>query len=357
MLRKMIVEDEKERVFPEAKEELASVFMTHQFEIVKQIGKGSSAIVYLVRSIKYQQDFALKRILNTPTSLNKHDEIQVLHRLCDPGIIRFYAFDIRETYSYLFFEYCPNESVKKYLYHNGPFGGHMMMALAKTLLQSLAYIHEHQVAHCDIKPENLLIDIYGRIKYADFGLSNLFPENISQDRVGSAPYMSPELINSKAWDPFAADIWALGITLYFMHTGNYPWPKSPKVNIKYFITHYDVVYPQTFSKRLRNLLKRMLCPLSHRETAAGLLKDPVFETVDVKEAKIPVFFKSYTDPHIPLGRAATLNITRNIQSMPKSPNAIRQFATFKKPVEGVKRMAGNRRNTDILLSYTSNTFS
>lgn len=275
-----------ENNFPEAPDELEEVMKHHQFEMVRYLGQGSSAIVYLVQSTKYQQEFVLKRIRNGTLFVEKYDEIKVLKCLCHQGIIHFYDYDIKKEYTYLFIEYCPYGTLTKYITDHGPFDGLTSLAIAKYLLQSLAYIHENKIAHSDIKPSNMLIDVYGRVKFADFGLSTIFDDNESTSKVGSLPYWSPEMLNDKKFDPFAADIWALGISIYYIYQGRLPWAPSTMAGLHYSISHYDINFGRGFNRSLKELLKKMVSPASFRMTAAELLADPILADVDIKYAKI-----------------------------------------------------------------------
>ena len=79
--------------------------------------------------------------------------------------------------------------------------------------------------HRDIKPDNILIDENDRVKYTDFGLSIFTDEgtNVVNNAAGSSLFFGPEVTYGKAYNPKAADIWALGVTLYFMFFRKYPF--------------------------------------------------------------------------------------------------------------------------------------
>lgn len=274
--------------FPEAPEELSEVLNEQQYEMIETVGFGGSAIVYLVKSLKYGQNFILKRILNNTNTEFKHEEVEMLRKLNNPGIIRLYGYVLKSIYSYVFIEYCPFGSMSSYIKKNGPLDGSMILAVAKCLLTSLVYMHLLKISHSDIKPENMLIDAYGRVKLADFGLSKVFDQSqVSTDRVGSLPFWAPEMISSKSFDPFACDIWALGISLYVMHTGHLPWENKTRDEYCYAIVHSDIVFPPDSSHRVNILLRKMLQPKKRRPTAMQLLKDDLLSDISA-EVRLPI---------------------------------------------------------------------
>lgn len=96
--------------------------------------------------------------------------------------------------------------------------------LIKSLILAVKACHDHNIAHRDIKPSNFLIDNYQRVKIGDFGLSSIFGQNkTSNICVGTIYFMAPEVIRRQAHDSLAADIWALGVTIYCIATGKYPF--------------------------------------------------------------------------------------------------------------------------------------
>ena len=115
------------------------------------------------------------------------------------------------------------------------------------------------MAHRDIKPENILIDKENRIKIIDFGFST----TQDQEKVvvaGTPQYMAPELINKKNYDPMKADIWALGIMLYWLATGFFPQGADPrkKKTTKKIETDFELHFPVSINPGLEYLLRKML---------------------------------------------------------------------------------------------------
>ncbi|KAJ6816656.1 mitogen-activated protein kinase kinase 9-like [Iris pallida] len=96
------------------------------------------------------------------------------------------------------------------------------------VLRGLHYLHSQKVVHRDIKPSNLLVGSGGQIKIADFGVSKLLRRSLDAcvSYVGTCAYMSPERFDPEAYggnyDPYAADVWSLGLTVLELFVGRFP---------------------------------------------------------------------------------------------------------------------------------------
>ena len=96
----------------------------------------------------------------------------------------------------------------------------------RDLISALEYCHDCAgVIHRDIKPENILIDENNKVRLADFGVSHIMENghDTITNRAGSNFYFSPEIILGNTYKGKPADIWALGVTLYFMNTKKFPF--------------------------------------------------------------------------------------------------------------------------------------
>ncbi|OHT06357.1 hypothetical protein TRFO_05537 [Tritrichomonas foetus] len=187
--------------------------------------------------------------------MNNDVELKALVQLNHPNIIRVYDVINTSEAQYLFLEYCSKGTMKD-MCVNG-LSKKNFVHYAIPILQALDACHQNSIAHRDIKPENILLDEYERPKLADFGLSSM--NNIeNQSLAGSLPYMAPELIQNKVYDPIKADIWSLGITFFYMLCGRTPWLVKNTSAIKELIKKGEIYYPDNIDHELRVFLNSIL---------------------------------------------------------------------------------------------------
>ena len=89
------------------------------------------------------------------------------------------------------------------------------------------FLNQRSITHCDIKLENILLGELGQVKLYDFGFdTQLVEDQMLQDLWGSLPYWTPDIVARNPYDGMAGDMWSLGIVLYAMETGQFPYDKS-----------------------------------------------------------------------------------------------------------------------------------
>ena len=260
------------------KEEL----LKHELKYIQTIGGGSYSTVFLCKSFKYNDFFAVKCIYKEKM---KEYEYNALIHLNHPHIILLYEVINEPDRQYLVMEYCSNYTLKS----RGKLNYDDFIKYSKQVLQALSFCHSKMIAHRDIKPDNILLDKYDRVKLADFGFAKQFDSNAptSNERVGSLMYMAPEIINGhKMFNPFKADVYALGITFFYMATEKMPFTAASKDDLIRFInfgnidfTQYDDVDPE-----IQKMIMKMT---SHnpilRPSVDKLLKLPIYQQSNTNE--------------------------------------------------------------------------
>ena len=260
-------------------EQMQETLAQHGYQYKELLGQGSFSCVVLCHSNKYNQDFAIKKAIKHKISVYEYNTLVSLHH---PNIIRLYdAFDDEDS-DYLVMDYCPNGTVRQKV--NLPY--EKFMYYAKQMIEALAYCHSNNIAHRDIKPDNIFLDQYDKIKLADFGLARQFDdETKSNEKCGSLIFVAPEVLQYNEVCPFKADIWALGITFFFMATGNYPFRSKTREDLKNLIIRGDLDYSRyKIDPKIRFLISKMtIKEPSSRYSAEKLLKLPMFSPALAKK--------------------------------------------------------------------------
>ncbi len=201
------------------------------FRILSTLGKGGMGVVYRAEQPSLGRLVALKvlsnKLMDEPQFMERFSrEAATMAKLAHPNIVTVHDFGVHGGVPYLVMEHVDGSPLRKLL-AGGPLPPDRAIEIALSLCDGLQYAHRRSIVHRDIKPENILIDAEGRVKIADFGLATLAREAApggaaSDVRVGTPNYMPPEqFTGSRALD-HRADLYALGVVLYEMLTGELP---------------------------------------------------------------------------------------------------------------------------------------
>ena len=235
-----------------------------KYDFIRIIGMGSFSTVALVVNRSTQEKFACKivprRMLIELNIFDRFErEARIMQSMKHPSVVRLYEILYDAEVIYLVMEYCANGELFTMLADNGRLDEPTARRMFSQIVDGLKYIHSRNVAHRDVKPENILLDEDLNVKITDFGLcQQVGPNALLSTPCGSPCYAPPEVLSEKRYDGKKADVWSLGVVLYAMMTGALPWrEQSQKKMINEIITG-DYRIPQYVSAVVRQLISAML---------------------------------------------------------------------------------------------------
>ena len=215
----------------------------HEFQILQKLGEGFSSNVYIC---KFQnKEYAVKILKNNPNSKSFYEkEISILKKMNNNYITNLI------TYGNSKFEFDKNSISNNYyivldlgkkgelfnyiLYPKKGFSESQTRYIFNQILKGVKSIHDNGIVHLDLKIENIILDEFYNLKISDFGLSI---DNNDKQLInifqGSEKYKAPEIILKKPYNGFFADIFSLGVILFVILTGNYPFKSARKYDICY----------------------------------------------------------------------------------------------------------------------------
>lgn len=192
------------------------------YEIVRKIGEGSFSSVFLAIHVMTRQEVVLKSA--NKSQLNLAAEIANLRMFQHPHIARLYEYIILGDNVWLVLEYCGGYELYSHLVAHGHLRPPRVQKLWAQLAGAVAYVHSRNVAHRDLKLENVLLDGDGDVKLGDFGFTRSYlPRAMLETVCGTESYMAPELLLHQKYHPEPADIWSLGVIFYAVMYGQLPF--------------------------------------------------------------------------------------------------------------------------------------
>ena len=198
----------------------------HGYVVNERIGRGQYSVVFKVYPEKYKDFFVAKVYHANNTESSFDTEVNSLILLDHPNIVDIYDYFKGGYYNILILELC-DESLELFIKKNGPLSKHDFETYSRQLCEAVKFCHDTRIVHRDIKASNILLDKHQRIKLADFGFAKKITASSYRYFCGSLPYMAPELFDrTRRRDPISADIWSLGVTLYYLLVGDYPYKAS-----------------------------------------------------------------------------------------------------------------------------------
>ena len=207
------------------------IVLNGRYRLVGQLGSGGMAVVYKAEDLSLGRIVAIKVLRDSfngdGTFLSRfQQEARSAAGLAHPNIVTVHDFGHDSGRYYIVMEWVDGEDLKTLIRAHAPFAVDRAVDLGIQICDGLGYAHRAGLAHCDVKPQNVIVTTDGRAKVTDFGiaraLANYKPGDTTDVVWGSPQYFSPEQAAGEVPTP-ASDVYSVGVVLYEMLAGRLPF--------------------------------------------------------------------------------------------------------------------------------------
>jgi len=210
------------------------------YTIEKEVGRGGMGVVYKGLDKRLERPVAIKVLnlggggessqaqkLHSEAVERFRREAKVVARLTHPNIVSIYDVGEENNQYYMIMEFAEGKPLSSLVAQGTGIPAPVAASVAMQVCAALAYAHENKIVHRDIKPANIILSPKGNAKLMDFGIAQLHTEGAKLTQAGSVMgsimYTSPEQLNDASLVDARTDLYALGVTLYELLTGQSPY--------------------------------------------------------------------------------------------------------------------------------------
>ncbi|MGZ8665968.1 MAG: protein kinase domain-containing protein [Solirubrobacterales bacterium] len=218
--------------------QMIGTVLSDRYRLEAKLGSGGMSTVYLARDETLDRPVAVK-VMHREMS-EQADQLQrfrgearAVAKISHPNVVAVIDAGEDRGHPYIVFEYVEGETLKQRIARVGALDVQEALAYSIEIARALALAHAGQLVHRDVKPQNVLIDVDGRAKLTDFGISRQLEQAgmTATGRVlGTTDYVAPEQAMGHGADP-RSDIYSLGVVLYEMLTGEVPFSADSQVGV------------------------------------------------------------------------------------------------------------------------------
>ena len=252
-----------------------------KYDLIREIGHGATATVYLGNDPFAQRDVAIKvaspDILRNPEKgkLYTHlflNEASLVGKLSHPHIVQIYDAVVAEDLCYIVMEYVRGGTLEACCSPTTLLPIERVVEIIFKCTRALDFANRIGITHRDIKPANILYSgddpATGDIKISDFGAAIVdAPERTQVSGIGSPAYMSPQQVRELALD-HQTDIYSLGVVMYQLLTGHLPFQASSNYNIIYQIINSEPTPPSALRREIPPVLDAIVARAMAKDTKA-----------------------------------------------------------------------------------------
>jgi serine/threonine protein kinase len=251
-----------------------------KYSLKRRIESGSTCVVAEAVDKTSGITYAVK-VMPFSEAISKHlkqaieREIRVLRRVNSSHICKLYDVVKQNGLIFLVLEYCEGGNLLTMILNGRLQKISEVQRVFKQVLQGVKYLHDHHIAHGDIKPENVVFDSHGNAKLIDLGYCKEKRIGSDLDKSGTLRYAAPEILSQGKYNTHSADVWALGILLFVMATGRFPYASDKDWVIKQLIQTGKLSMHPNMEDNVADLFKKMTTvDPADRCTVEQLLANP-----------------------------------------------------------------------------------
>ena len=242
-----------------------SIQQIGDYTLGPEVGSGAFGKVVLGKHILTGESVAIKILDKIILSQTPEDyelvkqEISILKIVRHKYIVQLYEILETSQHIYIIMEYCEGKDLMDFILSKQHLSEMEALKFFQQLINALFYLHSQNIAHRDIKIDNMLLDKNKDLKLVDFGLSTKYSDDILLDQpCGTVVYAAPEVLDGNEYHGMLADVWSSGIVLYGMVSGYLPFSdKDDEINKKN-VLEGNIEIPDFFSPLLKDLISHML---------------------------------------------------------------------------------------------------
>jgi serine/threonine protein kinase len=253
------------------------------YVLLSTLGQGTyGRVVHAIHS-ETAEEVAIKIVKKDRSQYDTHEatdvfnEIKNLLRLDHPNIIKLIKAKQSPRNIYMIMELIKGGTLHDRIDLYRRLTESVTCRYARQLISAVHHMHTVGIVHRDIKLENIMVTEDEKLVLIDFGYSTAFTHDALLSRFcGSLHYIAPEIAAHEPYNGFQVDVWSLGICIYAMHAGRYPFNAASIEDLeRQLATHHRIQYPLHFSGGLKRMLNGMLSKdPRQRTTLSELVTDP-----------------------------------------------------------------------------------
>jgi serine/threonine protein kinase len=276
------------------------------YSLKESLSEGKYGLVKKAVNIKTKKEVSIKiigrkNLIDDLKLKEVKQEIEILMHCNHNGIVKFIDYFEENNKEknlntiYIVMEHLSGGDLASHIVKNGPLPEKKVVSLSYNIAKSLEYLHLLGIVHRDIKPENIVLDSNNKPKIIDFGLSKIIQHNeFLIESFGTFYYASPEILSKTKYNK-STDIWSFGILIYYILTGEFPFPRNKEKALKSIIDfenefeydNYDFI---SCSLELKNLIRSCLeKDYKKRIGMSELINHPVFRKYNNNNNNLKLF--------------------------------------------------------------------